>query len=50
MNLDLLLVNHPMITGFPKLLQQNIDLFTKKVLKIKSEYGILTANLCRIWL
>ena len=50
MNLDLLLVNRPMITVFPKLLQRNINLFTKKLLKIKSEYGILTTNVCRIWL
>ena len=40
MNLGLLLVNQPMITVFPKLLQQNIDLFTKKVAPQLSVVGI----------
>ena len=33
MNLDLRLVNHPMITVFPELLQRNIDLIAKKIVE-----------------
>ena len=46
MNLDLLLVNRPMIAAFPELLQRNINLIAKKLLKIKPEYGIFTMSLC----
>ncbi len=33
MNLDLLLVNRPMIAAFPELLQRNINLIVKKIVE-----------------
>ena len=33
MNLDLLLVNRPMIAVFPELLQRNINLIAKKIVE-----------------
>ena len=48
MNLDLPLVNRPMFTAFPALLQRNINLIVKKLLKINAEYGIVIINLSEV--